>query len=624
VMEVASAVNMITTSSGICPGLGTNLAPNAQAFADLLGQLSAQLQNAAAIQSPGSNDPSSPATAPGIGLSLSQWLLTPAESGVNGLAGVVTGLTSLLTGKTGTIQTNQRTNVTDGQSAVTPGTEELKAKLDRIGDPLTWAIALALMGVLPPTIPATASQAASLNLNGELAPGGELASAASPADTGGAVVALANGQSAPSAQSINAANTLSGTSGMSIEMSEVMAVASGYQQVAQAAAPTANTVPGATASVPGTTDSNQSAATPASSADPGVHVQNNPPPLDLAAMSAYEPQGKQPATAAKASSAGVELSVAQTGVHIPDLQASAKPAIAGDTLATGNLRSDARSSEIRGAVRTSSALDGRDATAAKDMVTARTDTDRQPSVTLPQTAEMRSVVTAIQQTQAQTLAQAGQSPVASQITGSDGKPLSGSGLSDAPAAPTANATQAGQTGSTVTPVTSPSGAQSGDSGANGLQLAGSPALQASTGDGPQGFNQVLAMRLVNAVRRGEKECRLDLYPKELGHVDARLSFVDHRLNIVLTAESAEARQAIQAGLPELKQALEARGLQLGSFDLGSGGTGAGSAGQQNASQPGDRGYQNRAAWQDPTKPAPLTATPLPARPRRAGELDLMA
>ena len=80
--------------------------------------------------------------------------------------------------------------------------------------------------------------------------------------------------------------------------------------------------------------------------------------------------------------------------------------------------------------------------------------------------------------------------------------------------------------------------------------------------------QQLLSRLTQAVRNGETEFRLKLHPEALGRVDASLSMGREALSLVLTAETLQARQALQQGLPELRAALEQTGVQVGQCDVG--------------------------------------------------------
>jgi hypothetical protein len=79
---------------------------------------------------------------------------------------------------------------------------------------------------------------------------------------------------------------------------------------------------------------------------------------------------------------------------------------------------------------------------------------------------------------------------------------------------------------------------------------------------PAAVSRYLVERLTQAVRRGEQQCRLELYPKELGRVDAHLSFTEERLSVYLGVETAQAHRAVQQSLPELRFALEARGVPV--------------------------------------------------------------
>jgi flagellar hook-length control protein FliK len=80
--------------------------------------------------------------------------------------------------------------------------------------------------------------------------------------------------------------------------------------------------------------------------------------------------------------------------------------------------------------------------------------------------------------------------------------------------------------------------------------------------------QQVLVRLTQAVRNGETEFRLRLHPEALGRVDANLFLGRESLSLALTAETPQARQALQQGLPELRAALEQTGVQVGQCNVG--------------------------------------------------------
>ena len=82
------------------------------------------------------------------------------------------------------------------------------------------------------------------------------------------------------------------------------------------------------------------------------------------------------------------------------------------------------------------------------------------------------------------------------------------------------------------------------------------------------FGQRALERLAQAIRRGEAECRLELHPKALGHVHAAFSWERQTLSIFLSVENEGARQAVAQALPELRQAMEDRGIALAQCDVG--------------------------------------------------------
>ncbi|MCC7354014.1 MAG: flagellar hook-length control protein FliK [Anaerolineae bacterium] len=140
---------------------------------------------------------------------------------------------------------------------------------------------------------------------------------------------------------------------------------------------------------------------------------------------------------------------------------------------------------------------------------------------------------------------------------------------------------------------------------------------------PAAVSRYLVERLTQAVRRGEQQCRLALYPKELGRVDAQLSFSEERLSVYLRVETAQAHRVVQQALPELRFALEGRGLLIGQCDVGL--MGGGTTSGQWFDQPHDRAgvhyvapHHRDGSGDIPLAQARVTA---PARPR--GLVDLM-
>jgi flagellar hook-length control protein FliK len=94
----------------------------------------------------------------------------------------------------------------------------------------------------------------------------------------------------------------------------------------------------------------------------------------------------------------------------------------------------------------------------------------------------------------------------------------------------------------------------------------------------------LAARLKVSHAADGARIRMQLEPRELGEVVVRLEIRNGMAHAHLIAESAEARNALQATLSDLRASLSERGMQLDSVSIRVAGDGAGGAGE-GAGQP---------------------------------------
>ena len=67
---------------------------------------------------------------------------------------------------------------------------------------------------------------------------------------------------------------------------------------------------------------------------------------------------------------------------------------------------------------------------------------------------------------------------------------------------------------------------------------------------------------------GIRTATLSLAPAELGRLSIRLSMEDDQLRAVVRAEEPATLRMLEEHLPELRAALEQRGIEAGEFDLG--------------------------------------------------------
>ncbi|MDZ7784008.1 MAG: flagellar hook-length control protein FliK [Halioglobus sp.] len=84
------------------------------------------------------------------------------------------------------------------------------------------------------------------------------------------------------------------------------------------------------------------------------------------------------------------------------------------------------------------------------------------------------------------------------------------------------------------------------------------------------FGDQLAGRVTMMVRDGQSEARVQLNPPELGRLDIRISTDGDQARIMVMAQGADTRDAIEQALPRLREMLEQSGLQLSRFDVSNG------------------------------------------------------
>ncbi|KYH32664.1 flagellar hook-length control protein FliK [Neomoorella mulderi] len=119
------------------------------------------------------------------------------------------------------------------------------------------------------------------------------------------------------------------------------------------------------------------------------------------------------------------------------------------------------------------------------------------------------------------------------------------------------------------------------------QQAGGAALPVS--NTPEVMAAVLAAARMS--RSGsQQELEIQLQPESLGNMKLRASLEGSRLVLHLLVENSEAARALQAAVPEMRQAVAQQGLRLDQVQVQVGGEGPGSG-----SQAGDRGEQSRGS-----------------------------
>jgi flagellar hook-length control protein FliK len=131
------------------------------------------------------------------------------------------------------------------------------------------------------------------------------------------------------------------------------------------------------------------------------------------------------------------------------------------------------------------------------------------------------------------------------------------------------------------------------------------------------WHDALASRVQVLVDQHVGEARIKLNPPELGSVDIKISLVDDKTFVQLTAGTSAARDELSQSLPRLRELLSAGGLSLGGASVHGGHAGAG--GQEAASgRIGVPAYASSAVAADDEPQVVRFA------PRATGRIDLFA
>jgi flagellar hook-length control protein FliK len=145
--------------------------------------------------------------------------------------------------------------------------------------------------------------------------------------------------------------------------------------------------------------------------------------------------------------------------------------------------------------------------------------------------------------------------------------------------------------------------------------------------GSAGFAPQLGAQLTVWAREGVQRASLQLNPQDLGPVNVQIKLDGANAQVVLTADAAQTRAALEQALPTLAGTLREAGLVLtggGVFD----GSGQAGAASQQAAQDGRQAAESRrlnaaGAGRDGGDDTIAAAAP-PELPRRRGVVDLIA
>jgi hypothetical protein len=134
--------------------------------------------------------------------------------------------------------------------------------------------------------------------------------------------------------------------------------------------------------------------------------------------------------------------------------------------------------------------------------------------------------------------------------------------------------------------------------------------------GPQ-WQEALAGRVQWLVDQRVGEARIKLNPPELGSVDVKISLVEDKTYVQLTAATAAARDELAQSLPRLRDLFAASGLELGGASVHGGRGGHPGAGGGYESEPRFAGDQADLDLLPPAEPIRVAR-------RSAGAIDIFA
>jgi len=128
--------------------------------------------------------------------------------------------------------------------------------------------------------------------------------------------------------------------------------------------------------------------------------------------------------------------------------------------------------------------------------------------------------------------------------------------------------------------TAPAPKEGGGAAAPTLQGAAAPILSTAPAAAPAqslnlptpmqqpGWDQAVGERVVWMARQGVQEARIQLNPREMGPVDARVSISqDQQASVTFVANNAATREALEAAMPRLREMLQESGLTLAQSEV---------------------------------------------------------
>ncbi|MBN3727792.1 flagellar hook-length control protein FliK, partial [Burkholderia sp. Ac-20379] len=105
--------------------------------------------------------------------------------------------------------------------------------------------------------------------------------------------------------------------------------------------------------------------------------------------------------------------------------------------------------------------------------------------------------------------------------------------------------------------------------------AGASATEASLAArvGTQDWTDQLSQKVVFLSSAHQQSASLTLNPPDLGPLQVVLSVAENHAHALFVSQHQQVREAVEAALPKLREAMESNGLSLGSANVSDGGAG---------------------------------------------------
>ncbi|HEX2828967.1 MAG TPA: flagellar hook-length control protein FliK [Burkholderiales bacterium] len=165
------------------------------------------------------------------------------------------------------------------------------------------------------------------------------------------------------------------------------------------------------------------------------------------------------------------------------------------------------------------------------------------------------------------------------------------------------------------------GASAAGTGADAVGAAPTATARVDTPLGLPGWGDAFQQKVVWMVDRQLERAELHINPQHLGPVDVMLDMTGDGAQIAFTSPHAAVREAIESTLPDLRNALDARGLSLGQASVGAD---SGAAREQFAEQAREAARNAHPGRSGGSEPVVEARTPARAAIVRRGLVDTFA